>query len=110
MEEELKLLEQYGIFIHLNYEHYDIGTNCLFQIEFKNKKTMTCQFGDNHEFGNTVETINAAIQLAKWYHNDESRIDLINSGYHNPEYIKYKHEYMSILQNLYCDKLKKNIK
>jgi hypothetical protein len=39
MEEDLILLEQCGIFIHLNYEHYKTGTNCLFQIEFRDKKT-----------------------------------------------------------------------
>ena len=106
MEEELTLLEEVGIFIHLDYEHYDNGTNCLFQIEFRDKKTMTCQFGDNHEFGNTVETINAAIQLAWWYHNNVSRIDMINSGMHNPEYIKYKKDYMEVLLGLYTNKFK----
>lgn len=108
MEQELTLLEQAGIFIHLDYEHYDDGTNCLFQIEFRNKKIRTGQYGDNHEFGNTVETINAAIHLAKWYSTDESRIDLINSGYHNPDYIKYKQEHMKVISELYTNEFKNN--
>jgi hypothetical protein len=66
---------------------------------------MSYQYGDNHEFGNTVETIKAAINLAYWYMNDNSRIDMINSGYHNPDYIKYKEDYMAVLQTLYTKEL-----
>lgn len=87
--ETYKTLEENGVYIHYIPEHYGDGTNLNFSIEFRKHKTQTGWYNDNHEFGGVYETINKSLKLALWYLQCEKRISLINSGYHNPEYITY---------------------
>jgi hypothetical protein len=98
--ETYKELEENGIHIHYSLEEYKDGTNLMFSIEFKKQKTQTSWYNDNHEFGDTYNTMYKSIQLAKWYLEDENRIKLINSGYHDPEYIKYKKEIMEFIKTI----------
>jgi hypothetical protein len=65
----IKDLEEEGIFIDFHHEYYEDGSNCIFQIHFRNYDYTTYLFGDNHEFGDTAETMVAAIKLANWYHD-----------------------------------------
>lgn len=88
--ETYKLLEENGVYIHYSPEHYNDGSNLNFSIEFKNQKTQTGWYNDNHEFGDVYETILASMKIAMWYLEDSTRVSLINSGYNNPEYIKYR--------------------
>lgn len=77
LKKELRDLENKGAFIHLNYEHYHDGTNCLFSIEFKNFKDKndrtlrTGWYGDNHEFGDVVNCVEVAILFANWLLEDD---------------------------------------
>ena len=73
--EEIKELEAKGVFIHYSHEHYPgSGTNCMFQIEFTKhpypnrpeKCYMTGAWGDNHEFGDTADAMEASVKIAKW--------------------------------------------
>lgn len=84
-----KKLEENGVFIHYIPEHYSDGTNLCFSIEFRNHNTQTGWHNDNHEFGDVTETIKKSLMLAEWYLQCEKRINLINSGYNNPEYLTY---------------------
>lgn len=87
--ETFKKLEENGVFIHYIPEHYSDGTNLCFSIEFRNHNTQTGWHNDNHEFGDVTETIKKSLMLAEWYLQCEKRINLINSGYNNPEYLTY---------------------
>jgi hypothetical protein len=87
--ETYKTLEENGVYIHYIPEHYGDGTNLNFSIEFRKHKTQTGWYNDNHEFGDVHETMTKSLKLALWYLQCEKRISLINSGYHNPEYITY---------------------
>lgn len=87
--ETYKTLEENGVYIHYIPEHYGDGTNLNFSIEFRKHKTQTGWYNDNHEFGDVYETMTKSLKLALWYLQCEKRISLINSGYHNPEYITY---------------------
>ena len=98
--ETYKFLEENGVFIHYTPEHYGDGSNLNFSIQFTKQKTQTGWYNDNHEFGGVPETIEKSLQLAKWYLDNPNYIDLINSGYHNPEYIKYKDELMKFLSTI----------
>ena len=98
--ETYKLLEENGVFIHYIPEHYKDGSNLNFSIQFTKQNTQTAWYNDNHEFGDVYETMDRSLQLAKWYLDEPSRIDLINSGYHNPEYIKYKDELKEFLSTM----------
>lgn len=98
--ETYKFLEENGVFIHYTPEHYGNGSNLNFSIQFTKQKTQTGWYNDNHEFGGVPETIEKSLQLAKWYLENPNYIDLINSGYHNPEYIKYKDELMKFLSTI----------
>lgn len=72
IKSEIRKLEAKGVFISLSYDHYynkPITTNCNFTIEFikvKNILKQTEWFGDNHEFGDTADVLEAAIRIAKW--------------------------------------------
>lgn len=92
-----RTLEENGVYIHYSPEHYADGTNLNFSIEFKNQKTQTGWYNDNHEFGDVYETMYKSIHIAQWYLKDPKRIELINSGYNNPEYIVYKDELAGLL-------------
>jgi hypothetical protein len=87
--EHFDTLEQNGVFIHYNYDHYTDGTNCNFSIEFTNQKTQTGWYGDNHEFGEVKDVMLFSIKLALWYLDNPKYIDLINSGYHESDYMDY---------------------
>lgn len=87
--ETYKTLEDNGVYIHYVTEHYKDGTNLCFSIEFRNHNTQTGWYNDNHEFGDVHETMTKSLKFALWYLQCEKRISLINSGYHNPEYITY---------------------
>ena len=66
---EIRDLEAKGVFIHLGHEHYADGSNCNWSIEFTkfdNKNNQTSWFGDNHEFGDTIDCYAAAFRLAKF--------------------------------------------
>lgn len=90
--ETYRLLEDNGVFIHYIPEHYDDGSNLCFSIEFRKHKTQTGSYNDNHEFGDVYNTKKASLQLALWYLENPKRIELINSGYNNPEYVLYANE------------------
>ena len=98
--ETYRELEENGIYIHYLPEHYNDGSNLNFSIEFRKQKTQTGWYNDNHEFGDVSDTMYKSLQLAKWYLEDPKRIDLINSGYHNPEYIKYKNDMKEFLSTI----------
>lgn len=72
------------------YDHYDDGTNCNFSIEFRDKKTQTSWYGDNNEFGGVKNVMITSVNFALWYLENPKYIDLIDSGYHNPEYREYQ--------------------
>lgn len=82
-------LEQNGVFIHYSYDHYKDGTNCNFSIEFTNQNTQTGWYGDNHEFGEVKDVMLFSIKLAFWYLDNPKYIDLIDSGYHESDYMDY---------------------
>lgn len=90
--DEYKKLEELGVYFHYSPELYDDGCNLNFSIEFKNYDTQTGWYNDNHEFGDVYSTMTKSIQLAYWYLEDPKRIEIIDSGYHNPEYMSYQDE------------------
>jgi hypothetical protein len=92
-----KKLEDNNIFIYYNYEHYQNGTNCLFQIEFKDKNFKTMTYGDNHEFGNVSETMLFSIDLAFWYLENIDYICVSKNGYSDKRYFKYKDELLDFI-------------
>jgi hypothetical protein len=67
---ELRELEAKEVFIHLQHEHYKNGSNCNWAIEIldenRDRKYHTGWYGDNHEFGDTIDCYVAAIRFAKW--------------------------------------------
>jgi hypothetical protein len=67
---ELRDLEAKSAFIHLQHEHYKNGSNCNWAIEIldenRDRKYHTSWYGDNHEFGDTIDCYVAAIRFAKW--------------------------------------------
>lgn len=93
-----RTLEENGVFIHYEFEHYNDGTNLNFSIEFKNHNTRTGWYNDNHEFGDVYETMYKSVHLAQWYLKEPKRMELINSGYNNPEYISYKEELAEVIK------------
>ena len=103
--ESYTLLEEKGVFIHYIPEHYKDGTNVNFSIEFildreKLKRIQTGWYNDNHEFGNVYQTMIASVKLAFWYLEDPKRIQLINSGYNDMDYIKYVEERKEFLKTI----------
>ena len=98
--ETYKVLEENGVYIHYSPEHYDDGSNLCFSIEFKNQKTQTGWYNDNHEFGDTYNTMVKSIRLALWYIDNPKNIELIHSGYHNPEYTKYLDELSEVINKI----------
>lgn len=82
LSSKIRELEAKGVFIHIQHEHYTDGSNCNWSIEFTKldyRNNQTSWFGDNHEFGDTVDCYLAAFKLAdyllegdnlKWYFFD----------------------------------------
>jgi len=74
IQEETRELEKQGVFIHYSHEHYTNGSNCNFSIEFTRHPYphrpedhyQTGWYGDNHEFGDTADVLEASIKMAKW--------------------------------------------
>lgn len=98
--ETYKQLEENGVYIHYIAEHYKDGSNLNFSIEFKNQKTQTGWYNDNHEFGDVYETIVSSMKIAMWYLEDLTRVSLINSGYNNPDYIKYRDDLSQFIRKI----------
>lgn len=100
--DQFDLLEKSGVFINFSAEHYVDGSNLCFSIVFlrRGKRIRTGWFNDNHEFGGVVSTMESAIRLAKWYLEEPSRIDLIDSGYHDPAYKLYSEERSEFIRKL----------
>lgn len=96
--ETYKELEEQGVFIHYSPEHYNDGSNLNFSIEFRNHKTQTGWYNDNHEFGDVLDTMISAVLLAKWYLENPRRIELINGRVGDPEYHQYKDELHEFLK------------
>jgi hypothetical protein len=73
---ELRELEAKEVFIHLQHEHYKNGSNCNWAIEIldvnRETKYHTSWYGDNHEFGDTVDCYAVAIRFAKWLLDGEN--------------------------------------
>lgn len=94
ISEKIKKLEERGVFIKLDYEHYKDGTNTLFSIEFRDHKHQTCWYGDNHEFGDCLRCIESAIKIAEFFLKDEGRIKWIMGSVHdrftNPEWNEFR--------------------
>jgi len=82
-------LEKEGVYIHYTPDHYDDRSNLIFSIEFKHQNKQTGWYNDNHEFGDVYNTKINSIKLAKWYLEDKKRIDMIDGGYHQLEYVDY---------------------
>jgi hypothetical protein len=93
-------LEEYGVYIHYELDHYNDGTNLNFSIEFRNDKTQTGWYNDNHEFGDVYEVMYKSLHMAQWYLKDPKRIELINTGYNNPDYITYKNELAHFINDM----------
>ena len=72
LKQEIRDLESKGVYIHLSYDHYKDGTNCNFSIEVVDnkvspiKRNQSYWYGDNHEFGDTIDVLESAIRFAKW--------------------------------------------
>jgi hypothetical protein len=98
--ETYKELEDNEVYIHYLPEHYDDGSNLNFSIEFRKQKTQTGWYNDNHEFGDVSNTMRSSMMIALWYLQDTNRIELINSGYHNPDYIKYNDELKDFINQI----------
>jgi len=103
MEDDIKHLEDNGVYIHMTHEHYKDVSNTMLSLEFVTK---TENGYTSHEFGDTIRAIECIIKLGKWYLEDEQRINLISSGYHDEKYIDYKNELFDLLNTLYTDKFK----
>jgi hypothetical protein len=101
--DEYKKLEKLGIYFHYSPELYDDGCNLNFSIEFKNYNTQTGWYNDNHEFGDVYNTMIKSIQLAYWYLEDPKRMEMIDSGYDNPDYTSYQVEVAEIINLLIKD-------
>lgn len=67
LKREIRELEQKGVFIHLGYDHYTTGTNCIWSIEFQKTNNQTGWYGDNNEFGDTVDCLIIAVKFANWF-------------------------------------------
>lgn len=98
-------LESKGVYIHFSPEHYKDGSNLCFSIDFQKGEDRTSRVGtgwynDNHEFGGVKTTMEAAVKLAQWYLENPDRINLINSGYHDPVYIEYSKELREFTETL----------
>ena len=96
--ETYRELEEQGVFIHYIPEHYNDGSNYNFSIEFRNHKTRTGWYNDNHEFGDVVKTMTSSVLLAKWYLENPRRIELINGRVGDPDYHQYKDELSDFLE------------
>jgi len=75
--EEIKELEKKGVFINFSHDHYKSGSNCNFSItlvEDGKVKHGTSWHGDNHEYGDTHENMEAAVKMAKWIFEDKDRV------------------------------------
>ena len=101
--DEYKKLEDLGVYFHYSPELYDDGCNLNFSIEFKNYDTQTGWYNDNHEFGDVYSTMTKSIQLAYWYLEDPKRMEMIDSGYDNPDYTSYQVEVAEIINLLIKD-------
>jgi hypothetical protein len=100
---EYEILEENGVFIYYSYDHYQDETNCNFSIEFRDYKQQTGWYGDNHEFGNVKEIMIFSRKLALWYLDNPTRINLINSGYHDPKYVEYVEERSKFIKKFLKD-------
>lgn len=70
--EEIKKLEEQGVFICYSYDHYTSGTNVSFSIQFSSTypdghRHQTGWYGDNHEFGDVHEAMKTSVLMAKWF-------------------------------------------
>ncbi len=80
LQKEIRNLEAKGVFISIDHEHYDDGSNCAWSLDFRKnlpegKKLGDCKtgsFGDNHEFGDTIGCYIAAITLANFLLEDDN--------------------------------------
>jgi hypothetical protein len=75
--EEIKNLEEQGVFISFSHDHYKNGSNCNFSIsivEDGKRKYATAWHGDNHEYGDTHENMTAAVNMAAWLVSDKERM------------------------------------
>lgn len=96
------LLETQGVYIHYSADHYKDGSNLCFSIEFLrgDARVGTGWYNDNHDFGNVKQTMEASVKIALWYLEKPERIDLINSGYHDPIYREYTKELSNFLTKI----------
>ena len=92
IEKELAELEAKGAFINWNSEHYGNGTNMSFQIEiildrnlltdrekYSDATFKTGWYNDNHEYGDVVPSLIAAIKIANAYlENDYCKLCVIH--------------------------------
>ena len=75
LAKEIRELESKGVFIHIGHDHYKDGSNCIWSIQFTkfdNRNNQTGWFGDNHEFGDTVDCYAVAIKMAKKLLEDDN--------------------------------------
>lgn len=73
--DEIRYLEGEGVFIHIQHEHYKNGSNCNWSVEFtkfEQRNNQTSWFGDNHEFGDTIDCYAAAFRIAHFLLKDDN--------------------------------------
>jgi len=71
LSKEIRDLEARGVYINIDFDHYKDGSNCNWSLDILNLKTRevkhrTGSYGDNHEFGDTIECYEAAITFGNW--------------------------------------------
>jgi len=75
--EEIKKLEEQGIFIDFSNEYYKNGANCNFSVKIVEDgkvKYGTSWHGDNHEYGDVHEAMEGAVKMAMWFAEDKDRV------------------------------------
>ena len=91
--EQIKDLESKGVTIDFSNEWYEQGINCNWSITFHNhlrpekpgdkddpfskrsRQQKTGWYGDNHEFGDPYQSMQAAVKLAYFFLEDVRRIE-----------------------------------